>query len=484
MALNRIQKQMLETAVQEKLDEVDKHTSQLAESTNPTHNQGGLVFGQEYLSAFHKKIMNFNFAGTTQLKMRASGDSTTAGDSTTSSVYRIDQLLQTMAYQNGLPQIKGENGGHSGKDTEHWNQTYVNDDINANPDLLIVRWGINDPAYRSADNSLLPDLSVEDPSIDAQRRKVSDFEASLRSGLSKIRAVKNQSQLSIVLMVPNSVSDSPNGRDQEWIESLVPVLKKAARDYQCCFINTYQYLQDSVNADNFMDNPYGDGRHIHPNDVMNLWIATLMFETIFPKGLIEKNGKSNFVNDYFQNGIKNSTELPNDFPIGMSIYRSQGTFPFDGHVMTVRGIDGVVTQINNSYMVTNANQKGIAFRIGSVSDNTWGTWLYLGKMEAPIRPTLQNLWVDYDTTLGSQAEYYKDSFGLVRLQGLIKSGTTTANTLLFTLPTGYRPKIDRFFAVATNTGFGVVTVGLDGTVRIQSGGNGYLSLDNISFRIA
>jgi hypothetical protein len=52
-------------------------------------------------------------------------------------------------------------------------------------------------------------------------------------------------------------------------------------------------------------------------------------------------------------------------------------------------------------------------------------------------PTLLNSWVD----LGGeyQGARYRKVGGIVELQGLIKDGTTTNGTTLFTLPQGYRP---------------------------------------------
>lgn len=54
-------------------------------------------------------------------------------------------------------------------------------------------------------------------------------------------------------------------------------------------------------------------------------------------------------------------------------------------------------------------------------------------------PTLLNSWVNYNTATHSAASYVKDSAGRVVLQGLIKNGTNTDNTPLFTLPATHAP---------------------------------------------
>jgi hypothetical protein len=96
-----------------------------------------VVFGQEYLSAFHKKVMVGN---TTTIVF--SGDSTTKGDATTSP-YRLNEIFKTLCDNAQIP-VTTINHGHSGAWTTAWNTTYANDDLASNPDLLIVRWGLND----------------------------------------------------------------------------------------------------------------------------------------------------------------------------------------------------------------------------------------------------------------------------------------------------------------------------------------------------
>ena len=53
--------------------------------------------------------------------------------------------------------------------------------------------------------------------------------------------------------------------------------------------------------------------------------------------------------------------------------------------------------------------------------------------------TLQNGWTKYNSAAYSPAQYKKSADGIVTIRGLIKGGTTTAGTVLATLPVGYRP---------------------------------------------
>lgn len=99
-------------------------------------------------------------------------------------------------------------------------------------------------------------------------------------------------------------------------------------------------------------------------------------------------------------------------------------------------------------------------------------------------PTLLNGWVNHNTGYEG-AIYWKDKCDVVHLAGLIKSGTTTAETVIFTLPAGYRPRnSEKFFCVSLNA-ICVIDVYSTGDVAIKTGANaGWLSLSGVSFRAA
>lgn len=91
-----------------------------------------------------------------------------------------------------------------------------------------------------------------------------------------------------------------------------------------------------------------------------------------------------------------------------------------------------------------------------------------------------NGWVNFGGTNAS-ASYYKDPFGRVFLKGTVKSGTL--NSVVFTIPPGYRPQEAEVFAVYCNGAIGFVTVNPDGTVLQTGGGsNASLTLSGITYR--
>lgn len=70
---------------------------------------------------------NYNISANSMSCVRE--DSIIVGDSTSSSQFHIDQLIQDLATKHGLPIINGINNGHSGQDTEHWNTTHYATDL-------------------------------------------------------------------------------------------------------------------------------------------------------------------------------------------------------------------------------------------------------------------------------------------------------------------------------------------------------------------
>jgi len=111
--------------------------------------------------------------------------------------------------------------------------------------------------------------------------------------------------------------------------------------------------------------------------------------------------------------------------------------------------------------------------------------------EAVLSPTmpawtsyeLLNGWVDYSPTFAPHA-YTRTSNGVVVLKGLIKNGTATWDTPIFTLPVGYRPPARLIFYVGTsNSGssYGRIDVLTNGDVRFMQGTAGWISMDSIRF---
>ena len=104
----------------------------------------------------------------------------------------------------------------------------------------------------------------------------------------------------------------------------------------------------------------------------------------------------------------------------------------------------------------------------------------------PGQPAFQNGWDNVgDPAVVSQAGFYKDSLGMVHLEGTIFAAAD--NTVAFTLPAGYRPAVDLLLPLGTlapNEGAGM-TVGADGGVVLDCEGVSCSNagMDGLSFRV-
>ncbi len=86
-----------------------------------------------------------------------------------------------------------------------------------------------------------------------------------------------------------------------------------------------------------------------------------------------------------------------------------------------------------------------------------------------IELTLQNGWVNYG------GSYYNASYriknGIVYIEGLLKSGTTTGSTVMFNLPEGYRPLSRIIVTNVSYSAIGRFDVQANGDVSFHLGSN-------------
>ena len=99
------------------------------------------------------------------------------------------------------------------------------------------------------------------------------------------------------------------------------------------------------------------------------------------------------------------------------------------------------------------------------------------------QPTFQNSWVNYGSGFANVA-YYKNSDGLVFLEGMVKSGANS--TTVFTLPTGYIPSNNMLFNSYSGTHSFVndqIEIDTSGNVSVSTSDTGAVSLNIPPFRI-
>ncbi len=95
--------------------------------------------------------------------------------------------------------------------------------------------------------------------------------------------------------------------------------------------------------------------------------------------------------------------------------------------------------------------------------------------------TLVNSWTNYDTTgTYPPLRFTKTLDGMVMIQGFIQAGAV--NTVVATLPAGYRPAGRLIFDITSWDTYGTCDVGADGTITVTGSVNtGWVSLNNLYF---
>jgi len=135
----------------------------------------------------------------------------------------------------------------------------------------------------------------------------------------------------------------------------------------------------------------------------------------------------------------------------------------------VAGVRGVTTGQNDALpVVIDSN--------GQLGTPSAATPLVL-EQEVWNAPTLQNGWANVGGPW-TEAGYFKDSFGIVHLRGLI---TGFGGTAVFTLPAGYRPEARKIYSAYGSL---YIDIDVNGVVTHNGSGSGNASLDGIIFRAA
>lgn len=217
-----------------------------------------LEFGQEYLYAW-LNALNSN----AEFKVLFTGDSTTGYYNGTAN--GLKEIFQSCMTKAGFSNGTYVNRAISGINATTWVNSYLAGDIAEAPTLYIIRHGFNNDAGET------------------EAEMAANFRTQMVTALERIRASLPVNQCSIILMTPNTSDDDANHRGQSMKKLLDPIVRQLARTYGCGFIDTFRTWYDPGQyADPMYDNPYGDGRSIHPNGLMNRVIVSKLFNFAVP----------------------------------------------------------------------------------------------------------------------------------------------------------------------------------------------------------
>ncbi|HDF2343808.1 TPA: hypothetical protein PC598_003431 [Morganella morganii] len=418
------------------------------------------ITGEQYLHyVINKMITADGVSADKKTYILWSGDSTVSG--VNSEAWKPEDVGNFYAKRFGIIDVKNTALGHSGKSLYDWGTWYIDQEWSqhAAADLIILKWGINDP--------MAGPYSIE------------QCKNSLDSGLSKLRANKSVAHQSIIIMSPNSTADTPNGRDEKWYEQLTAMLRAKAKQYKCMFFDTYGMYQDSRSgAGIWLDDPYGDGRGIHPDSVFSAQIYHELFNRIYgPCAVI--NGSSNL---YSNNGSSLqvvSQSWPADtYHTGESWWRTNPddkTWPVDGVIKVSRFVDGVIVMELYGYL--NEEQRICYTRVGRKTGG-WSEWR--GRQN-DMTPILKSGWV---VGASRSATYQKSLDGIITISAILTGGTTTKGGIIATLPVGFRPKYDiSYIPCASNNAMVLINVLANGDMVIEQFPSGSVLSVNINFPV-
>ena len=123
--------------------------------------------------------------------------------------------------------------------------------------------------------------------------------------------------------------------------------------------------------------------------------------------------------------------------------------------------------------------KNGAVTAAKISSSARGAVKVVGAAGAPV---YQGPW-EPGTNSGDEAlSFYKDALGIVHLQGNARTSSGTDGGTIFTLPSGYRPAGQIYFAAYGPASNALIQVQSDGEVRVAGTVQNYVGLSNITFR--
>lgn len=418
-----------------------------------------LSVGREYLHRCYEVFAQGQASSSGTLGVVIFGNSTAAGGNGESAAFAPHTLLGQLLKARGVGNASVTNYAVSGSSVGDLDfATDVQPHLGTSTHLMVIKFGGNEAADGLA-----------------------QFKTDLRALLASVRADTHGGigSLSIILVGDGPMSDTPNGRDEAWFEQLRGVYVAAARDYQCAYFDTYAHLKDARGAAGlWMDDPYSDGRAIHPLDSMNAWIWGGLVDWAFNASSLAPYAANVVTNQGAVSDVWSSSTVPANYKFGIAIQRATVAHgaPWEGSVVTVRSVDGPAVQMLFSFA---ANVTRVAMRTASTGSNTWNRW-------SGVREnlTLSNSWVSYGSSFGTPAAAI-DNDGFVTLTGMVKDGTTTAGTVIGTLPTGMAPAEDSVHVAGVSGGTCLIKVNTSGEIVAQSTANAtYTSLAGIRFRAA
>lgn len=416
-------------------------------------------FGAEYLYAVYNRMKQGQGVIEGRVNMYLYGDSTLHGGNGERFALKPENHISSLFRSSGIPNVSVTNRAIPGTKVESLN---TGTDLGPDTKLILIKYGVNDGAYPK-------DV----------RHRVFMEQLNIKIGEIRSKPYGDLSNLSIILMGPNSTNDSVNGRDEEWYETIRGIYASVARKFQCVYFDTYALFRDAHGAaGDWMDDPIADGTAIHPVDEGNMWIYGKLFDELFSANKVSylsTNTKWNLPGNI-------ETLTPAQGPAGIyttsetwnTVYAVNG-WPVTGLCKGAVGIDGLLSQT-----IYDSASSRVLHRSANIGNTAWNALT-----GTPYAVSLGNSWVNAGGNFHNPMVRITQD-GTAVLMGAIKSGVTTAGVAMFSVPDSAKPTKTSRHVVPTGIGHATAVIEITalGQCNIVGGvDNALLVLDGITYSL-
>jgi hypothetical protein len=196
--------------------------------------------------------------------------------------------------------------------------------------------------------------------------------------------------------------------------------------------------------------------------------------------LTQPNGKSlkitGSANDFMKTGLYYSHNM-GDLPDGLNMYQKYGYLQVNTHPDDANFALQIYIPHNTDVMYMRRK-----------TNYGWQKWVQFTPSDSSTTPK----WTDAALTSGwrntidyGAVQFSKSVDGTVYFRGTARGGNTTQETVIFTLPEGYRPGKQLYLSALNNSyGVAILSIRPDGAVVVKSNVDSqWLNFDNVNFRI-
>lgn len=196
--------------------------------------------------------------------------------------------------------------------------------------------------------------------------------------------------------------------------------------------------------------------------------------------LTQPNGKSlkitGSANDFMKTGLYYSHNM-DDLPDGLNMYQKYGYLQVNTHP----------DDANFALQIYIPHNTDIMF-MRRKTNYGWQKWVQFTPIDSSTKPkwtdaALKSGW--RNTTDYGDVQFSKSVDGTVYFRGTARGGNTTQETVIFTLPEGYRPEKQLYLSTLNNSyGVAIISIRPNGDVVVKSNVDSHwLNFDNVNFRI-